>query len=137
MDASGSGRRDDDAHCRPWRGGASLMPRIGRRRRPPPSRPAPSVLGGVMTTPTPLDRGRTAYREHRYADAVAGLDEADREHAVEASDLEHLAIAAILLGRFEEGLDTLTRAHEAYLAEDDVDAAARCAAWLGMELMGL
>ena len=90
-----------------------------------------------MTTPTALDRGRTAYREHRFADAVAGLDEADREHAVAASDLEHLAIAAILLGRFEEGLDTLTRAHEAYLAEDDVDAAARCAAWLGMELMGL
>ena len=41
-----------------------------------------------MTTPTALDRGRTAYREHRFADAVAGLDEADREHAVAASDLE-------------------------------------------------
>jgi DNA-binding CsgD family transcriptional regulator len=90
-----------------------------------------------MTTPTALDRGRTAYREHRFADAVAGLDEADREHAVAASDLEHLAVAAILLGRFEEGLDTLTRAHEAYLAEEDVDAATRCAAWLGIELMGL
>ena len=90
-----------------------------------------------MTTPTALDRGRTAYREHRFADAVAGLDEADREHAVAASDLEHLGIAAILLGRFEEGIDALTRAHEAYLDEDDVDAATRCAAWLGMELMGL
>ena len=78
-----------------------------------------------MTTPTALDRGRTAYREHRFADAAAGLDEADREHAVAASDLEHLAMAAILLGRFEEGIDALTRAHEAYLAEEDVDAAAR------------
>jgi DNA-binding CsgD family transcriptional regulator len=90
-----------------------------------------------MTTPTALDRGRTAYREHRFADAVAGLDEADREHAVAASDLEHLAIAAILLGRFEEGIDALTRAHEAYLAEEDVEAATRCATWLGMQLMGL
>ena len=89
-----------------------------------------------MTTSTALDRGRTAYREHRFADAVAGLDEADREHAVAASDLEHLAIAAILVGRFEEGIDALTRAHEAYLAEDDVDAATRCAAWLGIQLMG-
>lgn len=90
-----------------------------------------------MTTPTALDRGRTAYREHRFADAVAGLDEADRERAVAASDLERLAIAAILVGRFEDGIDALTRAHEAYLAEGDVDAATRCAAWLGMELMDL
>ena len=58
-----------------------------------------------MTTPSALDRGRTAYREHRFADAVAGLDEADLEQAVAASDLEHLAIAAILLGRLEEGTD--------------------------------
>ena len=90
-----------------------------------------------MTTSTALDRGRIAYGEHRFADAVAGLDEADRELAVAASDLEHLAIAAILVGRIEEGLDTLTRAHEAYLAEEDVAAAARCAAWVGMQLMGI
>lgn len=90
-----------------------------------------------MTTPTALDRGRSAYREHRFADAVASLDEADREHAVAASDLERLAIADILVGRIEEGLDSLTRAHEAYLGEGDVDAATRCAAWLGMELMDL
>lgn len=90
-----------------------------------------------MTTPTALDRGRTAYREHRFADAVAELDEADHEHAVAASDLERLAIAAILVGRIEEGLDSLTRAHEAYLDEGDVDAATRCAAWMGMQLMDL
>lgn len=94
-----------------------------------------AVFGGVMTTTTALDRGRTAYLEHRFTDAVAGLDEAARERAVAASDLEHLAIAAILVGRLQEGLDSLTRAHEAHLAEGDVDGATRCAAWMGMELM--
>jgi DNA-binding CsgD family transcriptional regulator len=90
-----------------------------------------------MTTPTALDRGRTAYREDRFADAVAGLEAADRDHAVAASDLEHLAVAAILIGRSDEGIDALTRAHQAYLADGDIDAATRCAAWLGMELMDL
>lgn len=90
-----------------------------------------------MTTSTALHRGRIAYGEHRFADAVTGLDEADREHVVAASDLEHLAIASILVGHIEAGLDTLTRAHEAYLAEEDVESATRCAAWLGMQLMGL
>ena len=90
-----------------------------------------------MTTPTALDRGRIAYLEHRFADAVAALDEADRELAASAADLEHLGIAAVLIGRFDEGIDALTRAHEAFLAEGDLDAATRCAAWLGMQLMDL
>lgn len=90
-----------------------------------------------MVTPTALDRGRTAYREHRFLDAVAGLDEARREQDVAAADLEHAAIAAVLVGRFEEGIDALTLAHEAFLAEGDPDGATRCAVWLGMQLMDL
>ena len=90
-----------------------------------------------MGTETALDRGRTAYREHRFADAVAGIDEARREQDVAAADLEHAAIAAVLVGRFEEGIDSLTLAHEAFLAEGDLDGATRCAAWLGMQLMDL
>jgi DNA-binding CsgD family transcriptional regulator/tetratricopeptide (TPR) repeat protein len=85
-----------------------------------------------MTTPTALDRGRTAYREHRFADAVAGLDEADRATATTALDLEKLATAASLVGRVEESVDWRTRAHEAFLADGDLDGAIRCAAWLGM-----
>jgi DNA-binding CsgD family transcriptional regulator len=90
-----------------------------------------------MNAPTALDRGRTAYREHRFADAVAGIDEAARGQDVAAADLEHLGIAAILVGRFDEGVDSLTRAHEAFLGEGDLEGATRCAAWLGMQLMDL
>ncbi|MFE5672874.1 LuxR C-terminal-related transcriptional regulator [Agromyces sp. NPDC056523] len=88
-----------------------------------------------MDAPTALDQGRTAYREHRWTAAVTGLDAADHEGAVTASDLEHLATAAMLVGRFEDGVDRLTRAHEAYLGDADVDGAVRCAAWLGMQFM--
>lgn len=88
-----------------------------------------------MDAPTALDRGRTAYSEHRFADAVVDFDAADRATATTALDLEKLATAAVLVGRFEESVDWRTRAHEAFLAEGDVDGAVRCAAWLGMEFM--
>ena len=88
-----------------------------------------------MDAPTALERGRTAYREHRWSDAIAGFDAADRASAATALDLAQLAIAATLVGRFEDCVDWLTRAHEAFLADGDVDGAVRCAAWLGMQFM--
>lgn len=90
-----------------------------------------------MNASAALDRGRVAYREDRFADAVAGIEEAARGQDAEAADLEHLAIAAVLVGRIDEGIDALTRAHEAFLAHGDVDGATRCAVWIGMELMDL
>lgn len=88
-----------------------------------------------MDAPTALDRRRTAYGEHRWSDAIADFDAADRASAATALDLAQFAIAATLVGRFEEGVDWLTRAHEAFLADGDVDGAVRCAAWLGMQFM--
>lgn len=88
-----------------------------------------------MDASTALDRGRTAYSEHRWTDAIAGLDAADRATAATAEDLEQLATAALLVGRFEESVEWRTRAHEAFLAERDVDGAIRSAVWLGMEFM--
>ncbi|NUT58281.1 MAG: DNA-binding response regulator, partial [Agromyces sp.] len=88
-----------------------------------------------MDASTALDRGRTAYLEHRWTDAVIGLDAADRATATTALDLERLATAALLVGRFEESVEWRTRAHEAFLADGDLDDAIRCAVWLGMEFM--
>ena len=90
-----------------------------------------------MNAPTALDRGRAAYREHRWSEAIAELDRAEHDDAITAEDLEHLAIAEILVGHAEEGVDTLTRAHEAFLDAEDVPGATRCAAWLGMQFMDL
>lgn len=88
-----------------------------------------------MDATTALDRGRTAYSEHRWTAAVSALDAAVHEAGVTAVDLEHLAIAASLVGRYEDAVDWLTRAHEAFVGEGGVDGAVRCAAWLGMLLM--
>jgi DNA-binding CsgD family transcriptional regulator/tetratricopeptide (TPR) repeat protein len=90
-----------------------------------------------MNAPTALDRGRAAYQGHRWGEAIAELDEAEREDTIAPQDLEHLATALILVGRAQEGVDALTRAHEAFLAVQDTVGATRCAAWLGMHLMNL
>jgi DNA-binding CsgD family transcriptional regulator len=90
-----------------------------------------------MTASTALERGRTAYAMHRWADAVDGFTDAEPPESLTAGDLEQLATAALLLGRHERGIDALTRAHESFLAEGDTAGAARCAAWIGMNLMNL
>lgn len=84
-----------------------------------------------------LDLGRAAYRDQRWSDAIVGLDLADRDTATTAADLEHLAIAAFLVGRAADGVDWLTRAHQAHLADGDRAGAVRCAAWLGMLLVDI
>jgi DNA-binding CsgD family transcriptional regulator/tetratricopeptide (TPR) repeat protein len=90
-----------------------------------------------MNAPTALDRGRAAFREHRWSEAIAELERAEHDGAITAEDLEHLATAQILVGHAQEGVDTLTRAHEAFLDAEDVPGATRCAAWLGMQFMDL
>ncbi|WP_448002883.1 LuxR C-terminal-related transcriptional regulator [Agromyces bauzanensis] len=90
-----------------------------------------------MSTPPVLDRGRAAYQAHRWSEAIAEFDRAERENAIAAQDLECLATALILVGRAQDGVDALTRAHEAFLGAQDTAGATRCAAWLGMHLMGL
>ncbi|GAA4369986.1 response regulator transcription factor [Agromyces bauzanensis] len=90
-----------------------------------------------MDAPTALDRGRAAYQGHHWSEAIAALDQAEHENTIAPQDLEHLATALLLVGRAEDGVDALTRAHEAFLGAQDVVGATRCAAWLGMHLMDL
>jgi DNA-binding CsgD family transcriptional regulator len=90
-----------------------------------------------MNASTALERGRTAYSAHRWGDAVDAYTDAEHSESPTAGDLEHLATAAILLGRHELGIDALTHAHESFLADGDTVGAARCAAWMGMNLMNL
>lgn len=52
-----------------------------------------------------------------------------------AVDLERLATAAHLLGRDDECIEALTRAHATFRDNGDVAGAARCAVWLGLRLM--
>ena len=92
-------------------------------------------VGSQIAMPTALELARVAYQEHRWTDARDAFGDAHLQGQPLPRDLELAATTAFLLGRETDGLDTLTQAHEAFLATDDIAGAARCAAWLGIYLM--
>lgn len=90
-----------------------------------------------MSAETGIDQGRSAFQEHRWTEAYQTFREADKRGGLPAADLERLATAEILTGESTTGLETLTRSHEEYLVIGDAESAARCAGWMGMQLMFL
>jgi DNA-binding CsgD family transcriptional regulator len=64
-----------------------------------------------------------------WGDAYRSLTRAE---PLDAEDLERLATAAYMLGREDEYLDALERAHHAHLEAGATQRAARCAFWLSM-----
>jgi ATP/maltotriose-dependent transcriptional regulator MalT len=81
-----------------------------------------------------LELGREAFRARRWSAATEALGAADEERPLEASDLELLATALFMVGREDEHLVALERAHQRHLDTDSLRAAAACAFWLGMQL---
>jgi DNA-binding CsgD family transcriptional regulator/predicted DNA-binding protein (MmcQ/YjbR family) len=79
-------------------------------------------------------RGREAAERLAWADAHTALSLADRSSPLAAQDLELLATAAYLLGRVEDCLGALQRAHQLYAERGDHRGAARCAGWLAFHL---
>ena len=76
-----------------------------------------------------LKRGREAFRKQVWGDAFACLSNADLEEALEAEDLERLAITAYMVGKDDASADAWTRAHHYYQRHQNPPAAARCAFW--------
>ena len=89
----------------------------------------------MAPSPTPLELGRAHYAARSWQAAVDHLTQADDDGGLSGHDLELLAVATALTGRTSAGVDVLTRAHERFLGDGDVVAAARCAGWIGMQLM--
>ena len=85
--------------------------------------------------PAALELARVAYQEHRWTAAQDAFTDAQREGLLLARDLESAATTSFLLGLETEGIDTLTRAHEAFSTANDITGAVRCAAWLGIYSM--
>jgi DNA-binding CsgD family transcriptional regulator len=88
----------------------------------------------VVDASQELERGRTSFERRAWLDAYTALSEADRIEPLEAADLDLLATAASLIGRMDEYLTVLERAHLAHLDDGDNLAAARNAGWIGMTL---
>jgi DNA-binding NarL/FixJ family response regulator len=81
-----------------------------------------------------LERGRVSYSKRAWLDAYESLSRADEAHPLEAEDLELLARSAYMLGRDDDYLRALERAHHAHLDGGEVARAARCTWWLGHNL---
>jgi DNA-binding CsgD family transcriptional regulator len=82
-----------------------------------------------------LECGRKHYQLRAWADAYNALSLADQETPLGAGDLEQFAMAAYLVGRDDEYLRTLERAHNAHVNAGQCARAIRCAFWLGFRLL--
>jgi hypothetical protein len=67
-------------------------------------------------------------------DAYKSLSQADQAAQLGAEDLELLATSAFMLGRDDDCLNSLERAHHAYLDAGEAMRAVRCAFWLVINL---
>lgn len=82
-----------------------------------------------------LESGRRHYGQRNWADAFHALTRANEARTLGVDDLERLAISAYLIGREEDYLTALERAHGALLKTSQWARAARCAFWIGLCLL--
>jgi ATP/maltotriose-dependent transcriptional regulator MalT len=86
----------------------------------------------VDRTSQTLERGRRSYAARAWKDAYAALSSADRAAPLGGADLDLLAASAGLLGRYDEHLALLERAHHSHLEAGETLPAVRSAFWVGM-----
>jgi ATP/maltotriose-dependent transcriptional regulator MalT len=86
------------------------------------------------TTSDELERGRESYAQRAWMDAYTSLSDADEAAPLEADDLELLATSASMVGRMDDHLALLERAHHVYADAGEGLRAARMAFWIGMNL---
>jgi ATP/maltotriose-dependent transcriptional regulator MalT len=81
-----------------------------------------------------LERGRESYARLAWREAYELLGAADHSTPLSGSDLVLLATSAHMLGRVDEWIPLLERAHHTYAEEGEMLPAVRCAFWIGMNL---
>jgi DNA-binding CsgD family transcriptional regulator len=82
-----------------------------------------------------LEDGRVAYERRAWSDAYRSFRAADAAKPLGPGDLERLAVTAFMLGRDDEYLHALERAHHAHLEAGETARSVRCAFWIGLNLL--
>lgn len=82
-----------------------------------------------------LERGRAAFVESEWLGAFEALSKADSTTRLTTDDLVRLGQSAYMLGRDDDYVAAFERAHRAYLDDDAPRPAARCAFWIGHNLL--
>src|SRR5262249_11459998 len=106
-------------------------------RRRPRRRPLRNVLqddARMNTLKGDVERGRAAYAERSWLEAYEAFAGADESGPLTPEDLELGATTARMLARDNEAVETLERAHHAYVASGNLSRAAYCAGWIGVTL---
>ena len=79
-----------------------------------------------------LERGRAACARRAWAEAHESLVRVDAASPLAVDDVEQLATAAYMLGRDDESMSLLERAHHAHLEAGETHRSVRCALWVCM-----
>ena len=87
--------------------------------------------GAAAAAAAALERGRRSSAAQAWPDAFEALASADRAQRLGAPDLQRLATAAYMLGRDDDYVGALERAHRAARDAGEPPRAVRCAFWLG------
>jgi DNA-binding NarL/FixJ family response regulator len=82
-----------------------------------------------------VSRGREAFARRAWVDAFESLSRADQAVPLGPDELELLATSAYMVGRDDEHVRALERAHHAHLDAGDTPGAVRSAYWIGHNLM--
>jgi DNA-binding CsgD family transcriptional regulator len=83
---------------------------------------------------TDLEQGRESFEALAWGDAYECLSRAERAASLSGDDLTRLATAAHMLGRVDEWIPLLERAHQRQVEEGNELGAVRSAFWIGMNL---
>ena len=78
-----------------------------------------------------LEQGREFYAKRKWVEAYEALAAADRGTPLSAEDLELLARSGYMLGRDDDYVSGLERAHQGHLQSGEALRAVRCAWWIG------
>ena len=81
-----------------------------------------------------LTQGREACAKRAWLEAYESLSAAEQYAALKAPDAELLATCVFMLGRDDESVAWLERAHQRYLESADNLRAVHCAVWIGLNL---
>ena len=91
-----------------------------------------AIIPSMADAVAELERGRGSYSSQAWMDAYESLSAADRSTPLGAEDRELLATSAYMLGREDEYLALLERAHGQHIDANDPLRAVRSALWIGI-----
>jgi ATP/maltotriose-dependent transcriptional regulator MalT len=77
-----------------------------------------------------LERGRAACARRAWAEAHDALSQVDAASPLGVEDVELLSLCAYMIGRDDESMSLLERAHHAHLEEGATLRAVNCAVWI-------